>query len=96
VLLLTEHLTIDDKATDWRAMPNSRSKATLEHNWVLENVAREEGTLFLNLQQKLCACKAIMPDGRHLNEEGETQKAQVIFEFLTKELASGNRLSRPG
>lgn len=92
VLLLTEHIVVD-KADDWRAMSNSRAKATLEHNSVVENVAQGEGAFFFDLQKKLCACEAIMPDSRHLNEEGETQKAQRIFEYLTGKLLLRRQLA---
>ncbi len=90
VLLLAEHI-VADKAVDWRTMPPGRRKATLEHNAVLEKIARETEELFLDVQGKLCACKEIMPDGRHLNEEGDEQKAQVIFHYLKRVLASAGR-----
>lgn len=88
MLFLTEHV-VADKATDWRTLPNSRVKATLEHNEIVRRIARENGTLFLDLQEKLCACREIMPDGRHLTEEGDRQKAQIIFEYLRRELTRG-------
>lgn len=81
-LLMTEHV-VTDKAMPGMELPNSRIKATLEHNQVLKQVAQEENGLFFDLQSKLCACEAIMPDGRHLNEQGETLKAQALFEYLT-------------
>lgn len=82
VLLLTEHLVTDatDRPTDW--LPDGGIQAVLEHNRVLERLAREEGTLFLDLQAVLCGCGAIMPDGRHLNAAGETAKANAIFHSL--------------
>ena len=95
VLFLTEHLVVD-KASDWRAMPPGRGRFTLEHNALLETIARRGGALFLGLQQRLCACKEIMPDGRHLNEEGEGQKARLIFEYLTREWASPRGRPSPG
>ena len=94
-LLLTEHLVVD-KSSDWRRMPPGRGRFTLEHNALLETIARQERTLFLDLQQRLCACKEIMPDGRHLNEEGEGQKARLIFEYLTREWASKPGRGAPG
>jgi lysophospholipase L1-like esterase len=89
VLLLTEHVVVDpaDRPTDW--LIEGGIQAVLEHDGITERLAREEGTLFLDLQKALCACGTIMPDGRHLNEEGERQKAQVILEYLMKELAVG-------
>ena len=95
VLLLTEHLVVD-KSSDWRAMPPGRGRFTLEHNALLATIARQERTLFLDLQQSLCACKEIMPDGRHLNEEGESQKARLIFEYLTHEWAGPRERPSPG
>jgi lysophospholipase L1-like esterase len=83
VLLMTEHL-VSDKATDWRRLPPGRGRATLEHNALLETIARDQRTLFLDLQAALCACPERMPDGRHLNEQGEGEKAQAIFEYLTR------------
>ncbi len=92
-LLLTEHLVTDpsDRPTDW--LSEGGIQAVLEHNRILRRLARQEGTLFLDLQAALCACGAIMPDGRHLNDGGETHKAQAIFEYLTKEFAAGRWLS---
>jgi lysophospholipase L1-like esterase len=89
VLLLTEHVVVDpaDRPTDW--LIEGGVQAVLEHDGITERLAREEGTLFLDLQKALCACGTIMPDGRHLNEEGERQKAQVILEYLKKELTAG-------
>lgn len=83
VLLLTEHV-VADRGADWRRMPPGRMRATLEHNAVLEAIARDQRTLFLDLQAALCACPERMPDGRHLNEQGEGEKAQAIFEYLTR------------
>lgn len=94
-LLLTEHLVVD-KASDWRTMPPGRGRFTLEHNALLETIARQERTLFLDLQQELCACKEMMPDGRHLNEEGESQKARLILEYLRREWASPGGRPSPG
>jgi len=83
VLLLTEHV-VADKGADWRRMPPGRMRATLEHNAVVEAIARDERTLFLDVQAALCACPERMPDGRHLNEQGEAEKARAIFDYLTQ------------
>lgn len=89
VLLLTEHLVTDptDRPTNW--LPIGGVQAVLEHNRVLRGLARGEGTLLFDLQAALCACGAIMPDGRHLSEDGETQKAQAVFLYLRKAYAAG-------
>ena len=83
VLLLTEHV-VADKGADWRRMPPGRMRATLEHNTVVEAIARDERALFLDVQAALCACPERMPDGRHLNEQGEAEKARAIFDYLTQ------------
>jgi hypothetical protein len=83
VLLLTEH-AVADKGADWRRMPPGRMRATLEHNAVVQAIARDERTLFLDVQAALCACPERMPDGRHLNEQGEAEKARAIFDYLTQ------------
>ncbi len=88
VLLVTEHI-VADKRADWRQMPPSRDRATLEHNDVLRDLARSEGVLFFDLQSALCACKAEMPDGRHLNEAGEREKAHALFDYLTRPAVAG-------
>jgi lysophospholipase L1-like esterase len=95
VLFLTEHLVVD-KASDWRAMPPGRGRFTLEHNALVATIARQERTLFLDLQQELCACKEMMPDGRHLNEEGEGEKARLIFEYLMHQWGSKPGREGPG
>lgn len=89
VLLLTEHLVTDpaDRPTDW--LPEGGIRAVLEHSRVLQRVGREEGTLFFDLQAALCACGVLMPDGRHLSEEGETAKAQAIFSYLVHAFGAG-------
>jgi lysophospholipase L1-like esterase len=95
-LLLTEHFVVD-RSLPWRTMPYTRARAISEHNEVLERLARAEKTLFLDVQARLCACAAIMPDDRHLNEEGERQKAQLIFDYLTREVDIERWLkTRPG
>jgi len=82
VLLLTEHL-VTDKNVPWTRLPLGRVRATVEHNEVLSRLAASEKVLFFDLQRALCACRERMPDGRHLNEAGEREKAQAVFEYLT-------------
>jgi lysophospholipase L1-like esterase len=82
VVLLSEHV-VTDKNVDWRRLPPTRVRATLEHNEILARLAEAEKVLFLDLQRALCACRERLPDGRHLNEAGEREKAQAVFEYLT-------------
>jgi lysophospholipase L1-like esterase len=82
VLLLSEHV-VTDRNVHWRRLPLSRVRATLEHNEVLARLAESEKVLFFDLQRALCACPERLPDGRHLNEAGEREKAQTVFEYLT-------------
>ena len=83
VLLLSEHV-VADKSVDWRRLPLSRVRATVEHNEVLARLAAAEKVLFFDLQRTLCACPEQMPDGRHLNEAGEREKARALFDYLTR------------
>ncbi len=105
VLLMTEHLVPDpnDQSIDW--LSEGGIAAALQHNQVITRLASQEKTLFVDLQAKLCACRALMPDGRHLNEEGEERKALAIFEVLRRELPArlvrapgprGRQLGMPG
>lgn len=83
VVLLTEHLVVD-RSLPWTALPHGRGRATLEHNERLQRIAEAERALYLDVQAALCACRERMPDGRHLNEEGQREKARVIFDYLTR------------
>jgi lysophospholipase L1-like esterase len=84
VLLLTEHFLADGTAD--RATMAWFIQGVSEHNAVLGKIARENSLLFLDLQSKLCGCRDIMSDWAHLNEAGETQKAAVIFAYVTRRL----------
>jgi lysophospholipase L1-like esterase len=88
-LLMTEHVVTDpqDRPPDW-LIPGG-IQAVIEHNGVITALAREAGTLFLDLQTALRPSDAILPDGRHLNEEGERRKAEAIFQYLQAQHAAG-------